>query len=341
MDRNFGLDKSEVQYQALYLKSPEAYQTPIHSWEEFMGRFHEPIMSRPPTLIGTVLSEDNFFSVGDVTCFRNQRFCPPFMHKLEFIKIIYVLRGKALFYFADQTYVIQHGQFCIVAPGICQAVFSPGKEDITVNILMKSTTFTDTFSNLLKEQDIVSGFFWKMAYTKYSNRILCYEGGREEALQSMVMNLLDEAGREDKASNLVMKSYVSIFLGEVIRRYSSRIIFLDNEGEMKDAPAILKDMQTNLKFASLKWLAGKWSMSQQDMNYMLKTEVGYSFNYILNDMRLKVSAQMLLMTSLSVEAIMEETGHSDHTVFYQKFKKRYGMTPQAYRKQKPIPLIPE
>lgn len=338
MDQLFALDSTELQYRELYRKAPKAYQTTVRSWEEFRERFHEPIMPRPPTFISAVLSEEDFFSVGDVTCFRNQRFCPPFMHKLEFIKIIYALRGKALFYFADRTYVIQEGQFCIVAPGIEQAVLSPDEEDVTVNILMRSTTFTDTFSNLLKEQDIVSGFFWKMAYTKYSNRILCYRGGRESALHSIVMSLLNEAERAEKTGSLVMKSYVSIFLGEVIRRYNGRVIFLDNEGEMSDAPAILKDIRENLKFASLKWLAAKWGLSQQDMNYALKTEVGYSFNYILNDLRLKTAAQMLLRTSLSVEAIIEEIGHNDHTLFYQKFKKRYGVTPQVYRQNGNISL---
>ena len=109
-----------------------------------------------------------------VHCFKNVRFCPPFLHKLEFIKIVYIMEGTAVFYLSDKRYDMSEGNFCIVAPGVEQALFTADSNGIAVNILMRASTFTRTFSTLLYEQGILGNFFWKMAYTNYCNRVLFF-----------------------------------------------------------------------------------------------------------------------------------------------------------------------
>ena len=73
----------------MYQENPAAYDSPIRSWEEFRGRFSTEIAKEAPTPVKGFLSEKEIFPNEDVQvyCFKNVRFCPPFLHKLEFIKI--------------------------------------------------------------------------------------------------------------------------------------------------------------------------------------------------------------------------------------------------------------
>lgn len=328
------MDNAEENYRLLYEMCPSAFEAPITSWQEMRERFKFAIPQESPTIVDMLLTEREFFphSNIEVNCFKNKRFCPAFLHKMEFIKIVYVFTGSAYFYFNQKRYNLKQGQFCIVSPGIEQAVFSYHDDDVVINILLRSSTFTNAFSALLMEQNILSNYFWKMSYTKYSKQVLMFTNETDEILEKMVMKLYYEVNMEVQPSNLILKSYVMIFLGEVLRGQHETILTLaETDTEVYQIPIILQDIKRNLNSVTLKWLAQKWSMSENRMNHYLKSEIGYSFSYLLTDLRMRQAAIMLLKTNDSIERITEEVGINDLTYFYKNFKKRYGMTPQSYR----------
>lgn len=92
-------EHGQKEYRNLYQKNPAAYDSPIRSWKEFRERFSTEIAKEAPTPIKGFLSEKEIFPNEDVQvhCFKNVRFCPPFLHKLEFIKIVYIMEGTAVF----------------------------------------------------------------------------------------------------------------------------------------------------------------------------------------------------------------------------------------------------
>ena len=66
--------------------------------------------------------------------------CPPFLHRLEFIKIIYVFRGSCVFFYRGRKIPMQAGSFCLVAPGVEQSVFTNAEEDVVLNLLIRRST---------------------------------------------------------------------------------------------------------------------------------------------------------------------------------------------------------
>lgn len=328
-------EEGEKLYQQFYQICSTAYTEPIKKWEELRQRFSGiDLPCDAPTPVAMYLTEKDFFPYEDieVNCFKNLRYCPAFLHKLEFIKIVYVLQGKAVFYFSDKIFEMNEGQFCIVSPGIEQAVFSSHDEDCVMNILLRSTTFTSAFAALLAEQNILSDYFWKMSYAKYSDEVLFFTCTRDEKLEKLVLKMYAEIKEQVHPSNILLKSYVMIFLGEALRRHRSEVRRLEKQEEQMYRPAmIIQEMKDNLKTVNLKELARKWRMSENDLNHLLKVEVGYSYAWLLMDIRMRQAADYLLKTEMSVERIMEEIGLNDLSSFYRHFKKRYGMTPQNYR----------
>ncbi len=328
--------QEEYFYKQWYQTDPLAYGTPIRSWEEFRERFPADtgIPPEPPTPVGDYLTEKAFFTGNEieVNCFKNLRYCPAFFHQLEFIKITYVMRGSATLYFNNTSYLLTEGQFCIVSPGVEQAVFSGNDGDCVMNILLRGTTFTDAFAALLEEQNILSDYFWKMSYARYSEEVLLFTGSRDEKLEKLVLQMFREIREHKRPSNILLKSYVMIFLGEGLRRHKTDVIRLTGQEEHPYLPAlILKDMKQHLKTVTLKELAAKWEMSESQINHFLKVQIGYSYTYLLSEMRMKQATEYLTKTDLSVERIMEEIGWNDLSSFYRQFKKKYAMTPYQYR----------
>lgn len=327
-------DSTEISYKQLYQAYPGAFEQPIQSWQEFMGRFPYRIPDKSPSLINDILTEEEFFANPEihVNCFKNTRYCPPFLHRLDFIKIVYMLRGTSLFYINGSRYFMQEGHFCIVSPGIEQAMFTSDDSSVAVNILLRASGFMQKFSTILMEQGVLSSFFWRMAMTKYCNEVLYFKAPSDQCLRRIVLRIFDEVNLQPQPSSVVQESYVNILLGEMMRRHRNDLIEIEGLDEnVYQIPAILSDMKQHMADVTPAWLAARWKMSEDDIQNTLKLETGYSFSHLLNDLRLQRAADLLEGTNYSVERIMEEIGVFDSTFFYKSFKKRYGMTPQQYK----------
>ncbi len=63
-------------------------------------------------------------------------------------------------------------------------------------------------------------------------------------------------------------------------------------------------------------------------------ELGVTFKSYLDDIRFSYAKKLLKYTALSVKEIYFHSGFCDYANFARRFKKRYGMTPTAYRESK-------
>lgn len=334
-----GMSGAEEIYKSLYLQFPQVWEEPTEDWEELVRRYHrlgvQEIPREPLSTMGTVLTEEEFFygRVKEVVCFNNLRYCPPFLHKLEFIKIVYVWRGAVTLYMDDRKYELTSGNFCIITPGIKHTVFSGNDEDVIVNILMRASSFASAFSGILREQNILTDFFWKILYTRHSNRVLIFGCENDAKLDRWVEKMFDESARGESASNLLMKSYAMIFLGIVMREHLDA---LHPEEELTEQvyvmPAIIQEMRDHLKTITLEDLSRQFHMSEEDLKRYIVKESGYTWRFLLRDLRLRRAVELLRHTRMSMEKIMEETGYSSMSNFYRSFREQFGKTPMEFRR---------
>jgi AraC family transcriptional activator of mtrCDE len=334
-----GLGEEEQLYKSLYARCPEVWEEPVEDWAGLVRRCHKAgindIPNEAPSMMGSVLTEDDFFTENfkEVVCFNNLRYCPPFLHKLEFIKIIYVWSGSVTVYLDNVKYELLSGNFCIITPGIRHTVFSRHDEDVIINILMRISSFANAFSGILMEQNILADFFWKILYTKHSNRVLMFGCNNDPKLDRWVERMFDESARQQAASNLLMKSYAMIFLGIVMREHLPQLQLKEElTDEVYVLPAIIQAIRQNLKSITLEELTRQFGMSESELKRYIVRESGYTYRYLLRDLRLRRAVELLRNTNLSMERIMEETGYSNMNNFYRSFKEHFGQTPLEFRK---------
>lgn len=333
------LGAEEILYKRLYHRLPEEWERPVKDWEEMIHRFHKngvsDIPQETPSVMGRILTEADFFREGTIeaVCFNNLRYCPPFLHQLEFIKIVYCMRGRVTVYLNDARYTLERGNFCIVTPGIRHTVFSCHDEDMIINVLIRASSFAEAFSGILMEQNILSDFFWKILYTRHSNRMLIFRCPGDRRLDRWVERMFDESARGGEASSLLMKSYVMIFLGLIMREHLGELEMVEKlPDEVYVLPAIVQAIQRDLKSVTLAGLCARFRMSEGELKSYIVRESGFTYSYLLRDLRLRRAAWLLQNTDYSVERVMEETGYSNIASFYKTFRERFGKTPSEYRK---------
>lgn len=333
-------NSAENRYKDLYLNCPEVFWEPISDWEEFKRRLWEcgisaEIPREAPSPIMPWLSEDEFFPHKnlDVSIVRNNRYCPPFWHKLEFIKIVYVVSGSAVMFVKNNRFEIKEGNLCLVSPMVENAEFSCDDGDIVINIIIKRSTFEKSFSSLLMENSRLSDFFWQMLYRKNGNGVLRFRKTGENDLTEQTLQLYRELNLEKEPSNIMLKSYLMLFFGQLLRNYER--IDEASEPERKNnyrLSGILQYMNDHKQTVTLPELAQDFYLSEGYLSRYLKRETGKPFNVLLRQIRIEHAAAMLQNSDCSIEEVCGAVGYSDISRFYRNFKAQYGMTPAQFRR---------
>lgn len=341
--RNFYRDK-EI-YKELYEACPGAFETPIRDWAELrerlrLGGYSGKVPDSAPSPIMSWLSEEFFFRDGqDVAIVKNDRYCPPFWHKLEFIKAVVVVRGSASFFAEGGMFVIEEGNLCIVPPGVENATFSNDDGDIVVNIIVKRSTFERSFASLLSESSMLSDYLWRMLYKKSGGDVLFFKKKADGDITEQVLEIYRELNFEDPVSNIMLKSLLMLFFGLMLRYYEiDRACGENTPGGKKDVllADIVKYMNDHKQTVTLPELAARFHFSEGYLSRYIRRETGEPFNVLLREMRIEQAAVMLRNSNVSVEEVSGAVGYSDISRFYRNFRERYGMTPAQFRRSEMI-----
>lgn len=79
-------------------------------------------------------------------------------------------------------------------------------------------------------------------------------------------------------------------------------------------------------------VADQFHMSKTYVSRLLKRYVNQSFLKMLIDIRMDVARKMIMEDKYKMYEIAERVGYNDFSYFIQAFKKKYGVTPNEYRK---------
>lgn len=72
-------------------------------------------------------------------------------------------------------------------------------------------------------------------------------------------------------------------------------------------------------------------VSPEHLSRQFKQETGITLIHYISDLRVKKASELLKSSRLSIADISMYVGYADSNYFVKVFKKRYGMTPSAYR----------
>jgi AraC family transcriptional regulator of arabinose operon len=80
-------------------------------------------------------------------------------------------------------------------------------------------------------------------------------------------------------------------------------------------------------------LARRVNLSSSRLGHLFKTQVGLSLNVFLANQRLERAAYLLRETDMRVKEITYLVGYRQEPSFNRAFKKKFGHSPQSYRKR--------
>lgn len=346
--------QAEQYYRELFQALPQIYFYDqkgqlFENWETFSKLYRNAnqneiaLPDEAPTIMSNTLLEQTFFADDsrDVCLVTNARYCPPFWHHLNFIKIMYVLNGEIIINISAKDHIIlKRGNFIIVPPNMKQSVFSFHDDDIVVNIFLRASTFEQTFASLLLDANDLAPFFWKVMYGKDESSLIWFQMDTDPQLDAIICNMMDENDEPRSGGNFYMVSNVMHFLGHALYHHRNAISSIWNTQLQKDTfPTVIQYIHDNYNTITLPSLAEHFGRSEGYMSRYIKQETGYSLTYLLKEFKMKKAGSMIRDTRYSIAQIMYEVGYTDISYFYRAFKKYYGMTPMDFRKKDKVVVL--
>lgn len=131
--------------------------------------------------------------------------------------------------------------------------------------------------------------------------------------------------------SLVLKSQIYRALSEIA---------LNNSG-LLDAPIYSSDVNSAINYVSdhlsarlsVSEIARALNMANSTLSTKFRREVGMSVGEYIDYRVILTAAQMLFSEKLSILEISDSLGFCDQFYFSRRFKKRYGVSPQKFRKR--------
>ena len=158
-----------------------------------------------------------------------------------------------------------------------------------------------------------------------------------EALSSCLNRVDVLCSSTPKGYRLALKSCYFEFFYTLYAHAEQKAETSDRKNHAKNldrTKAILSYIDRNYKEAiSIADIASYCGFSESHFMRFFKNTMGVSFTTYLCDFRLNIAARLLVTTDDSILSIAESCGFFNLSYFNRSFKKKYGITPGAYRKR--------
>lgn len=280
------------------------------------------------------LDEQIFMYNDNIKIVKHACYMPFFRHSHTFFEMIYVYSGNAVNQLADNFIPLETGDVCILAPNVSHSlnVFS---DSIIINILIRKTSFSETFIDLFTEKSILGQFFSSTLYEKDSLPYVICRSGRDAMLHSFIEMLMYEGiCKKDRYARTIKENYMRTIFCYLIRNHSEHFEHIPALSfSTKNISEILSYIREHYTDVHLSELAEHFHYTVPYLSKRIKAETGRSFSEILARLRIKNACILLKTTDLPITEIAIRSGFRKYDVFYKMFQKHIGMPPKTYRSQ--------
>lgn len=248
----------------------------------------------------------------------------PSHHCHPYFELFYIETGACRFFIENNMYDMHTGDFMLIPPQVfhyTRYLFGPCKRNI---IFFRETDVEESVKQLLPQQ---AGFFSEMQFFQvpvtYQNQIA-----------TLLLDMVKEEKISDERSSLMLQMLL-------------QTLFLLCSRECKfpqDIPANIHTTDRQIVQAA-QFISGHYmepittadiaEAADYSPNYLsrkFREATGIGVHEYLVFIRLQHAALELIATDDSITEIALRCGFSDSNYFKDAFKKKYGVTPRAYRK---------
>lgn len=249
------------------------------------------------------------------------------LHFHSYFELFYVNSGNFAIKFEDKEEQFQKDDMIIVSPGINHRTLVPnsGISRYNINFLMEKSSVKTEFSLY----DALSKAL-AQPYLHFSN---CPD------VRPIIKKTVSSILSADKM-NLCLNFHELIV--NILSKTDMYAVMPQPASTLSDSSMLRMYKLQQVIFKcymqdiSLEYIAKKLYLSTRQASRVIQQYYGCTYRELVTQMRMKVAAELLLYTEMTVLEISAHVGYNSIKGFYSAFKKHYNCLPTEYRKAHPV-----
>ena len=290
--------------------------------------------------LGITIVEVEKISKGDeILIFVNERYTYPILHNHSYIEMFYVFEGSCTHFVEGQTFTMNSGDFCILAPNAMHALATESDDAIIINLLVSRTVFNNSFLKLLRGGSLLIEFFENILFHKRVSPYVVFPTNEDPWLHQVMLNMLMEYRKKSYAYKESLELYTRQLFIHIIRNYEmfARVSDTIDNSQDNNIVAILGYISVNYTHITLKELAIFFNYNEAYISRLLKRYTGKTFGLLITELQMKYAKELIEEGCFNMAEISQKVGCFDASHLNRKFKKIYGIPPIAFKKNSKTP----
>lgn len=332
------LTPTELDYRELQRRYPFIHQSPPLPLPDLLRRLqnypeYEQTYQRHFSRIElkTHSTEQVFQRPQAVEVVMHPRFVPGILHSHDFFELLYVLNGTVEHYTDNTPQLLKPGDICIIAPKVIHGIGTCKKDTLLMSVVLRASTFAETFFNILQEDAMLTAFFTRALYSGGTG-ILYFNTGYDREIQQILLTMLYEFRSNKPYNDIMLNNLMTACFILLLRSHADSVKTKDASPNSAIVP-ILHYLQNNSENLTLHQLAQHFSYSDRQMTRLLVQSTGQNFTQLIQRLKLEKARILLAHSNLSIQEIINRCGYTNPTYFYRLFAKNFQMTPASYRQK--------
>lgn len=267
---------------------------------------------------------------GDITLHIHAQSDPFPLHRHDFVEMMTVVSGTVTHRIGDQTVSLSVGDILVMNKHISHSIDRVGAGNMGINFIISDSfigaiaaDLSDTlFSEFLKENSKANGepvYLW-------------FRTAEHKQIGNLLENLAYDLTEQSLDHRLIAKTlsllmqYLSVERGALLSGASPTRL-----SERKSE--ILKYIKGKYRTASLSELSAITYLSEPYLSKLIKELLGKGFSELVLEERMSRAKELLTRTDMPIGTIIHSIGYENESYFHRAFKRRFGTTPLAIRRQ--------
>ena len=311
-------------------KNKREYQKFLGDFNNIETHYVDEIHSKTH---GFELIESNFFSLVEDVCIRKHtRYLFPVLHQHDFFEVIYMTTGSCTNLIDGKKVIMNAGDLCIIPPKVEHSIEVTDDETILLNLLIKSSTFDNTFTSLLKTEDLLSQFFNDILYSNKYRKYFLFHTRNDLTISDIISRMFETYDSKLPHYSWILNGYFMVLMGTLLQRHEENLEYplgyFDKEYEIS---TVLNYIRLNFKGLTLDLCAEEFNFRPRHLSILLKESTGKSFPQLVTFVKIEIAKDMLVNHPISIEKLAEQLDFNDASYFTKVFKKETGASPGIYR----------
>lgn len=281
-----------------------------------------------------VVQWEKFLKPGEqIVVRKHTRFAyfPPHSH--NYVEVFYVISGEITHNVAGHKFTMKEGELLFLSPKVIHEIFPTGENDLAINLIIKPDFF-DSVRWMLGRDNIMADFFVDALSQGSESQFLHFPVSNDLCIQNLMENICYALIMDIPNTNYIYKITMGLLCMHLISAAENVHVQEEESSSSIFVHAVDRYVRDAYCTGSLQELSGEVGYSVGTLCRLIKREMNTTFKELQTKRRMEVAANKLRTSDMSVGEIADMVGYTNHSFFYKRFEKEFGMTPSKYRQSR-------